>query len=1433
MNIIMSLLLVLQIPDTLFKAIPGYYCMYSHFVPDSVVVFDTMRNRQFNNSEPQALHIPDFLVNDDNYQGSGADQYFSDAAVDGQGNFWVAWCDNRNGDYDTYLSRYDAQGNPLGPNIRVNDDQGFNIQRWPAVTANNNGAIVAWFESSSLSGGNIYYQKFDASGNKIGVNKRVNDLIDFASGDYGQSLDLDVNSSGKYIIAWVDHRMQDYYGDDIYMQLFDETGNPVGSNVRVNDDFASWWFPQQYPTCGIDEEGKSIVAWQDTRLGTDNARIYAQGFTAMGQPINTNFIVYSNRGFMPQICMVGLNTAVITLSGVPSGGSGIAIYAYKYDISGTPIIGPVQVNEDFLFANRHPNISYNYNGSLVITWWGDDGVNYNLFFQRLNTNLTLIGDNIQINNVSGGRYADIIPGIAFNESVNHVFFVWSDGREEPVLDTYGSIYEYANGEPVTDNFKINDDQGAISQGTSNGPSVNASCSDRHVVVWMDMRTNFNCNIYGQLYNGTGNQIGGNFRINEAEAFVSTPAVAMANNGDFIVAYQFGSYIYARRYNRDGVSYGPSFRVDDTPPGIGGCYNPAVDYDEAGKFVIVWEDYRAIIIETDYIGLQCFDNNGIPQGANILLGTGLVGTDAAFLYQPGVAINNSNQMQICCFGVQPNETNLDIISWHREYGQTSPQQAPIIINNNTQNSQQLSTIATNGSNFLIVWLDDNDGDWRFDVMGQRLNNLGSPQGTNFNITERINPNQYFEWATLCSNLSGGYIVTWADNTEPDWNVYAQGISSDGELVGTPIRVNNCNESFNYNHQINPGVSSNGSDIFFIWEDNRRHKSYDIYGNFMPRSTFWITDDPLSLAYNGNRHLVREPNTLNLHLVYTDQGHVLYRNSSDGGDNWSACDIIGNGAYPAITLDIWGYPCVTWVNTSNQLCYAHKDFSQTWTTTSYSFGTSVPSHPCIVATHLEMTETDSVHIIVRLYDNGLRNNSIREIAFSIFNPQSYNSYTIDNSSGHRMVTLDFPSAAADYDYKLHASWMRGDTVSYGSRAVGQTAWYKNKPFSLQGRNSSNPFIEAYGDSIFIVWQNLIDNEIWRGSKHLQFPTFYWANLSLTPSTPSTYPVNASGLVTTFVDKVLPSADLDIFWKTYPGQPLHNISNTSTVKSIYPHTSLMIPDEQDDPIQYVVWQEGNSSPYVIHFDQIPINSGRLNSNLPISFYSTIPGLAAPSLHLAERDSFISGWRIPVDIGRVGVKYRFPMNPKCLYKMKFFAYQEYGNTWSMNIDVDGLVVGKINYNANKLESLEVWIPPDAYRDSTISIIFKNDNGNYAAVGPLYIYQYEVIDKVNKGCLPGGVMSINNTSSNGTISLFPNPFKQNVHISLQSEKYTEYCIKAYDISGRLVANIFEGRVNNSRMICWNGSDNNGRSVPIGLYFLTIKNINTGKVEIEKILRIR
>jgi hypothetical protein len=106
-------------------------------------------------------------VNDD--VGS-AWQWFPDIAMDGSGNFVIAWQDARNGNWDIYAQRYDSSGNPVGSNYMVNNSQYASfVQLYPAVAANSSYIYFTWQDNRRGKGWDIYAKVVDWNWSGTGV----------------------------------------------------------------------------------------------------------------------------------------------------------------------------------------------------------------------------------------------------------------------------------------------------------------------------------------------------------------------------------------------------------------------------------------------------------------------------------------------------------------------------------------------------------------------------------------------------------------------------------------------------------------------------------------------------------------------------------------------------------------------------------------------------------------------------------------------------------------------------------------------------------------------------------------------------------------------------------------------------------------------------------------------------------------------------------------------------------------------------------------------------------------------------------------------------------------------------------------------------------------------------------------------------------------
>ncbi len=255
---------------------------------DFVVAWQDMRNsgdpdiyaqRYDSDGNPQGIN---WRVNDD---GGGTTQYYPSVAMNDSGRFTVAWEDSRNGDWDVYVQRYDADGSPLGVNFVVNDDGGSEDQEDPVIAISADGGFVVAWEDRRDGNRDIYMQRFAADGSPLGSNSKVNDDAGTSS-QYSPAVSIDGN--GNFVIAWEDNRSG---MGDIYAQRYAGNGSPLGVNFLVNDDGAEVY--QGSPSVAAEDGGNFVIAWYDDHEVEDNYDVYAQRYDSDGVPIGGNFQVAS------------------------------------------------------------------------------------------------------------------------------------------------------------------------------------------------------------------------------------------------------------------------------------------------------------------------------------------------------------------------------------------------------------------------------------------------------------------------------------------------------------------------------------------------------------------------------------------------------------------------------------------------------------------------------------------------------------------------------------------------------------------------------------------------------------------------------------------------------------------------------------------------------------------------------------------------------------------------------------------------------------------------------------------------------------------------------------------------------------------------------------------------------------------------------------
>jgi hypothetical protein len=196
-------------------------------------------------------------------------------AVLANGEFVVAWMSVGGGQSEIQAQRYAATGAPLGGEFRVNTVT-TSSQAYPDVAATADGFVVAWNSSGGGISTDVQAQRFSADGAPLGGEFRVNTYTTHAQG-YAS---IAARPSGEFVVVW--HSSGQVSGYDVFGQRYDASGAPLGEEFPVNVYTTG---NQLLPKTAMDAAGNFVVVWgSSTGTGYD---VLAQRFAASGQPLGT------------------------------------------------------------------------------------------------------------------------------------------------------------------------------------------------------------------------------------------------------------------------------------------------------------------------------------------------------------------------------------------------------------------------------------------------------------------------------------------------------------------------------------------------------------------------------------------------------------------------------------------------------------------------------------------------------------------------------------------------------------------------------------------------------------------------------------------------------------------------------------------------------------------------------------------------------------------------------------------------------------------------------------------------------------------------------------------------------------------------------------------------------------------------------------------
>jgi len=309
----------------------------------------------------------EFLVNTE----TADSQNFPTITALSNGGFMVAWQDlsgtlGDNSGLSIKAQLFDVSGTKVGPEFRVNT-QIASDQSDPTVTGlANGGFVVTWRDLSGTlgdsSGSSIKAQVFDASGNKVGSEFLVNTQVE---GDEGAP-SITGLTNGGFVVTW--------YGPfGGKAQVFDASGAKVGSELFVNT-LQLVNESDRPPTVTALTNGGFVVTWPIV-FGTQGVHIEAQVFDASGAKVGSEFVVTDTSSLFPlSPSVTGLTNGGFVVTWRAFGdNSGLSIKAQLFDASGNKVGSEFLVNTETADSQNFPTITALSNGGFVVAWQDPSG----------------------------------------------------------------------------------------------------------------------------------------------------------------------------------------------------------------------------------------------------------------------------------------------------------------------------------------------------------------------------------------------------------------------------------------------------------------------------------------------------------------------------------------------------------------------------------------------------------------------------------------------------------------------------------------------------------------------------------------------------------------------------------------------------------------------------------------------------------------------------------------------------------------------------------------------------------------------------------------------------------------------------------------------------------------------------------------------------
>lgn len=776
----------------------------------------------------------DFLINRDLPYTCSKSGGHAFALKDG---WYVVWGDTRNAigtRWDIYGQALTTDLEPVGPNTVVPSDPSHfgSIAATASDSAGN--AIILWMQSSE-DGMEYWLRRVSPSGELL-----REDTLLFTGAAVQKTLSLHaslaMNAKGEYVIAWPE---QSFIG----VIAFNADGSQKWPGKVVVEDATCI-----QPQVAMADNGSVIVAWSgDWTIQPplpERAKVFARCYKPDGEPRSdvievANFasddpIKHPTAGNVAVDCD---HAGIFIVSWILQDSYSsvrYALYSRRFDWDGSTHepaqkIYDIPANEAGSFI-QGPKLVVGWDGSFTVAWSDDRTGQYRTYLQNFFADGTLRSSEMTL---SEPRSEDcIITSLVRRE--DQWFAAYKTDQRWKILGRRGNVY----GGLMDSEVLINDD---LSSGSQTTPQVLADDSGNFVTLWTE-DVDYDIQVaYGRRFSKTGEPISDTFRIVDSlgknPLRFDTPASMDRRSGEFVLSWERANpqEIIAQRYNKYGQKKGGEIHVANY---TGDVSTTSISMNRKGSFAVAW-----INSPPKQLYVKRFDKNNVEVDTGIIV----VGTpdemSPIIAVKPAIALKDDGSFIVVW------KDGRDAISGGKIYAQRfniqgKPWAAEFMVFDSVQSCTDPIVAADKDGNFCISWLNQEELAANFVKFYDRYGN----ELTDTIRTGIYNPNGILRnqsGSGVCALPNGSFVFFGTDCADPltPTDVSAVYYKPDGAPYSEKITMNQPDFFINnYQMSYHNSVAAGGDRIIFVWQDNRRHLGWDVYGKILDLEMPGIEEPP---------------------------------------------------------------------------------------------------------------------------------------------------------------------------------------------------------------------------------------------------------------------------------------------------------------------------------------------------------------------------------------------------------------------------------------------------------------------------------------------------------------------------------------------------------------------------------------------------------------